>query len=343
MSNIVRLETANEQGGAFHKCDGEPVFRHVLACVDNSPYSRDALAHAAAIASSMGARLTVIRVLEPSVEVQTPTDPVEWRMRHRVAEAELRDHALLFGGTTAETVVVDGPAAQRICDWVRENDVDLTVLGSGGESGWPFAGLGTTARRIIEAAQGSVLLAPAASEGHSQVHYRKVMTPLDGSSRAECALPISISIANAHKAEILLVHAAPNIDLTETGPLEPEAFSLRDQLRQRNERVAKSYLRKIQSWLPIGGAQSRIRVLASGDPRHALAKSAIDDNADLIVLSTTGMGGHGDISVGSVADYLINHADKPVLLVRSREWSPPRKRFDPANDQATRLPGGAMT
>jgi nucleotide-binding universal stress UspA family protein len=145
---------------------------------------------------------------------------------------------------------MDGPAAVRICARVRENGVDLTVLGAGGDSNWPFAGLGGTARRVAEAANGSVLLVPPTEVGDDPLRYRRVMTPLDRSSRSECALPTALEIAAAHDAEIVLVHAAPNIDLSETGPLEAEAIALRDRLRHRNERVAEQYLRQVRSRLP---------------------------------------------------------------------------------------------
>jgi len=325
----------SRQGAAY------PIFRHVLACVDASLFSHAVLSHAAAIASAIDARLSVMRVLEAS-SGQAPTDPVEWTLRHRDVEAELRERASRFGGLHAGAVVIDGPAAERICTWVRDNGVDLTVLGAGGDSNWPFAGLGGTARRVAEAATGSVLLVPSTEVGDDPVRYRRVMTPLDGSSRSECALPVALAIAAAHDAEIVLIHAAPNIDLSETGPLEAEAIALRDRLRHRNERVADQYLRQVRSRLPRAPASTRTRVLPSGDPRHALARAAVEDRADIIVLSSTGLSGHPDLSVGSVADYLINHADIPVLLVRGHEWTPPRAHRCADAGQAVRLPSGTQ-
>jgi nucleotide-binding universal stress UspA family protein len=270
-------------------------------------------------------------------------DPVEWTLRRRDVAAELRERASHFRGLRADVVVIDGPAAERICAWVRDNGVDLTVLGAGGDSNWPFAGLGGTARRVAEAANGSVLLVPSTEAADDPVRYRRVMTPLDGSPRSECALPIALRIAAAHDAEIVLVHAAPNIELCETGPLEAEAIVLRDRLRHRNERVAERYLRQVRSRLPRAPASTRTWVLPSGDPRHALARAAMEDRSDIIVLSSTGLSGHPDLSVGSVADYLINHADMPILLVRGHEWTPPRAHRCADEARAMRLPGRALT
>lgn len=313
------------------------IFQHILACVDTSRSSYAALAHAAAIASAIGARLTVMRVLEPSGD-QAPTDPVEWTLRHRDVEAELREFASPFADLHANAVVLDGLAAERICAWGRDNGVDLTVLGAGGNSRWPFAGLGSTARRVAEAANSSVLFVPSTEVGDDRLRYRRVMTPLDGSSRSECALPIALGIAAAHDAEVVLIHAAPNVDLTEVGPLEAEAIALRDQLRHRNERVAERYLRQVRSRLARAPASSRTQVLPSGDSRHALLRAAADVHADIIVLSATGLSGHPDLSVGSVTDYLINHADVPILLVRGPVRASPRARRCAEDAQAVRLP-----
>ena len=295
--------------------------RHVLACVDASSFADAVLAHAAAIAMAADARMTVMRVLEASA-VQTPTDPVEWTLHHRDVQADLREQALRFGDLKADAVIVDGPAAERICAWGQDHAVDLTVLGRGGESSGPFIGLGSTARRVAEGVNGSVLIVPSMQLGDAPIRYRRVLIPLDGSSRSECALPLGLGIAAVHGAEMMLVHAAPIVELTEVGPLEAEAVNLRDQLRLRNERAAERYLRRVRSRLPPAPA-TRMRVLPSGDPRHALARAAVEEHADLMVLSCTGQSGHPDMSVGSVADYLINHMNIPVLLVRGHGEGPP--------------------
>ena len=316
------------------------ILRHVLACVDASPFSDAVLVHAAAVAMAAKARMTVMRVLDASA-AQAPMDPVEWTLRHRDVEAELRKCASRFGDLQADAVVVDGSAAERICAWARANAVDLTVLGRGGEGNWPFVGLGGTAGRVAEVVNGSVLLVPSTQVANAPIRYRMVLTPLDGSSRSESALPLSLAIAAAHGAELVLVYAAPNVDLTEIAPLEAEAITLRDRLRRRNERAAERYLKRVRSRLPSAPA-TRVRVLPSGDPRHALARAAVEEHADLMVLSCTGQSGHPDMSVGSVAEYLINHMDIPVLLVRGHEGSPPMVYRKSGEATAVRLPSRAL-
>jgi nucleotide-binding universal stress UspA family protein len=316
------------------------VRRHVLACVDASSFADTVLAHAAAVAMAIGARLTILRVLEPP-SAQSPIDPVEWTLRHRHVEAELRARASHFGGLQTDTVVDDGPAAERICAWARDNAVDLTVLSRCGEGSVSFPGLGATTRRVAEIVSGSVLIVPSSQVGVAPIRFRKVLIPLDGSSRSECALPIGLGIAAAHHAEIVLIHAAPDIDLTGEGPPGAEAISLRDRLRRRNEQAGSRYLQRVRSRLP-STPSPRVRVLPSGDPRHALARAVVEEHIDLLLLSCTGHSGHPDMSVGSVADYLINHMDIPVLLVRGNEGGPPMMYTASSEGMPVRLPSRAL-
>lgn len=327
MPELDHLDDLRTRPARFHSVARQTGFRHVAACVDSSPSACGVLAHAAAIAEAMGSRLTVMRVIEPSAVGQTPPDPVEWDLRRHEARAQVA-RLVAHAGDAAqiESCVVEGPAAERICQWAHEHKVDLTVLGGGGESGWSKWGLGCTARRVIESVPGSVMLVHAAENGGGEIRYRRLMVPLDCSPRAECALPIAIRIAEAHDAEVLLVHAVPDVDLTEAGPLEAEDLDLRDHLRRRNERVAQRYLNLIRARMPLSGTPTRIRLLLSNDPRHALARAISDEGVDITILSSCGHSGHRDLPIGSTADFLMTHTVAPILLVRGSAAQPPALR-----------------
>ena len=317
-------------------------FHHVLACVDSSACAHTVLAHAAATAQAMGAQLTVLRVLEPSAARHAPTDPVEWDLRHHEAVAEVERLASgVNDHVHADALVIEGMAAERICEWASEHDVDLTVLGISGENGCEW-GLGRTARRVAETAPGSVLLCPTTEVIKGALNYHRLMIPLDCSSRAECALPIAASMADAHNADLLLVHASPEVALTEVGPPEADDLALRERLRKRNRRVAQRYLQQTQARLSLTGGTSRVRMLPTNDPRHAIMRAVSDEEIDILVLSSSGCSGHPDLSLGSVADYLICHITTPILLVRSHTTqSLPRLRNSTVKLHP-RLPGQAQ-
>src|SRR5664280_2478234 len=205
--------------------NSQPAFRHVMACVDTSALARKVIPHAVAIAKAMEAALTLVRVLEPAPTGEGPPDPVEWDIRRHQA----RDHL---------AQLVQEHPAEKISLWARDHRVDLTVLATHGEGGSTEWDLGSTARKIIDRAPGLVLLVPPSAPEARIVHYRRLLVPLDGSSRAESTLPLALRLAKAEGAELLLAHVVPVPELTEVGPLEAGDLELRGQLVRRNERVA---------------------------------------------------------------------------------------------------------
>ena len=295
-----------------------PGFRHVMACVDESPFARVVLEHAASIAKIVGAQLTIMRVLEPSKS--SPADPVEWDLSRQKVQSELDQLAEeVTNLDQVDTTIVDGRAVECICQWAWEHDVDLTVLGTRGESDSAQQGMGGVVRCIIESIASSVMVVPMSERRASvgPLRYRRVMVPLDSSSQAESTLPIATRIAQSQGAELLLVLAVPGVDLISNGPLASEDIELCDRLRRRNERVAHRYLSRIHAMTPTD-LRTRIRVLTGDEPRHALARAVTDEKADLLVLGCSGLGGHTDLPVGSTASFLIADAAIPVLLVRNR-------------------------
>lgn len=294
-----------------------PAFRRVMACVDTSALAQKVISHAVAVAKAMEAALTLVRVLEPRPTGEVPSDPVEWDIRRRLARNHLeqlvqeqRDKA---GRIEAE--VVEGQPAERICLWGREHRVDLTVLATHGEGGSTEWDLGSTARKVIDGAPGSILLVPPSASEARIIHYRRIFVPLDGSSRAESALPLALRLAKAEGAELLLAHVVPVPELTEVGPLEAEDLELRRQLVLRNEHIAHDYLDQIRTRVEKGAISARSLVLCDGDVRSRLARAIVDEAVDLVVLSAQGRSGHFDVPFGSVAAYLIAHAVAPLLIM----------------------------
>lgn len=313
-----------------------PIFRHVMACIDHSVDARRVLQQAATIAELSGAELTALRVL-PTVRDERYADPVEWELSRREENAYLRRVARdLDAPETMKTAIMTGcQAARCILDAARESGADLVVLGAGAREnprGW---GLGGTARHVAEDFDRSVLIVP---EGPWETRPadalpRRILVPLDGSARAEAALRIAAAIAPKRSAELVLVHAVPQIELHTEGPEAPEDEALRDRLTRRAEHIAKTRLDRLRRLLPADTIRSRVRMLSGEEPRRALARTLLEEEGELVVLAARGTGSDPDLPIGSTADYLLSHAASPVLLVRSAEpmshrtaGSAPRRR-----------------
>ncbi|MBW2282471.1 MAG: universal stress protein [Deltaproteobacteria bacterium] len=281
--------------------------------------------HAVALAKAFGARLTVLHALEPphARPEATPTDPLEWEVRRAEVERHLAaveaEHAA--ADLAVEIEVLEGRPAEEIRDWVSGHGVDLTVLGSHGASGWTEWSLASTARKLIEGISGSVLLVPAWSVQEPikhEVAYQRILVPLDGSRRAESALPAATSVARAHGSDLLLLHVVARPEGSCPCPLDGEDQDLEQRLVDRNARAAEIYLADLKKRVEGAGLRVRTRVTVDGDIRGEILRRVAEDHVDLVVLSGSGRSGRAESPFGSVASFLLEHATTPLLVVRER-------------------------
>jgi len=290
----------------------------ITVCVDRSEHSRKVIHHALAVASALGLPATLLHVLEVPHTGQGRPDPVEWELTHRQACDALEQTSAECGcqNDNPKTEIIQGHAADQICRWARKHSVDLIALGTSGEGHSSPPGLGKTVRGVIEQAPGSLLVIPDSTVNANTVHYKRILVPFDGSSRAESVLPLVIRLAKAQGAELLLVHVIPIPELTEIGPLSARDVELRERVIGRNKAIAEKYLNRIKTRVAQNNVAARIFMLEGDDPQISISQLITNENVDLIVLSAQGRGGRSDVSYGSVSTHLINHLTVPLLIVR---------------------------
>jgi len=298
--------------------------------------------HAAMVAAAFGAPLTILHVLETESNTgTTPSDPLDWGVRQREGRAYLEKLVSLAGHRKVDvhSELIQGRAAEQICCWTLKHGADLTVLASHGEHGRSEWTLSSTARKLVDAVPGSLLLVPAdgARREGSAVGYRRIMVPLDGSARAESVLPIATRLAKAHDAELLIAHVTPAPELTRVGPLTAQDLELEQRVIGRNERVARSYLDQIRARVSEAGLAARTVISSGGDARTGLARLVRREGVDLIILSAYGRRGPRDIPCGSVAAHLLTHVAAPLLVVRER----PRRVLKRLSQEAARRAASA--
>ncbi len=304
---------------------GSTPIRHVGVCLDRSPMTDRVLPHGIALARAFGARLTVLHALEPppTQDEGIPIDPLEWEMRR----AEARRHLAALEAEHGEpqlpiaTELLEGRPPEEIRDWVRSHGVDLTVLCSHGASGWTEWSLASTARKILEGVSGSMLLVPAWSVQapvKRRISYRRILVPLDGSPRAESALPIALRLARSHDAELLLLHVVARPECSCPGLLDEEDRDLEQRLVDRNARAAELYLSGLRDHVAREGLRVRILVRVDGDTRGEILRRVTEEHVDLVVASGHGRGARAELPFGSVVAFLLEHATAPVLIVRER-------------------------
>jgi nucleotide-binding universal stress UspA family protein len=244
------------------------------------------------------------------------TDPLGWEVSRREAAAYLDGLAKDVRetwGLAVDCRVEQGRPAERITAIASELGATLTVIASHGEGGLAAWNLGGTAQQLLSVSHASVLVARAEQRVPSVVAPERILVPLDGSLRTESVLPLVARIAQAHGAEVLLVHVVA--EPIPTAVLHAADFELARVLAGHLEARAKRYLEHLRSRMP-SDALVRTLVMRHLDERQALLELSQRENIDLVVLSAHGSVCNPTRPFGSVTHHLVSHSTIPLLVLQ---------------------------
>jgi nucleotide-binding universal stress UspA family protein len=335
----VRVETSgNNFRAGFNPMRDDP---KVVVCVDDVVASAKVIPRAKAVANALGADMMLVHVIEPHETGTMPFDPVEWDIKRRKAEMHVAtlasEHAT--DENAIETKVLEGKFGEQICACVSGRPQDITALcRRDAQSQWHTGG---TLHHVLRSGPGSILLVPDSLPQMTSVAFSRILVPLDGSARAESSLPVAKKIALAHGAELVLVHATPKPSFTETGPLESDDIALRDRVQKRNERVANEYLERIRARIATNGLTVKTQILTGGDVRRLLTDAVGSDNSSLLVMSSHGVGGFGDVPSGDVASFILDRCGAAMLMIRRPRERDGNHVYSEAETRGVRHPAGA--
>lgn len=141
---------------------------------------------------------------------------------------------------------------------------------------------------------------------------KKILVALDGSEREAGVLAAALELGKRTDAKVLLFRA---VGIPKDIPIE--AFTTApDDLARLLEKQANADLDRLAKAAP-SGLVIGTRVLL-GTPWSAIEQAAKEADVDLIVIGAHGYGTL-DRLIGTTASKVVNHADRPVLVVRSPE------------------------
>lgn len=140
---------------------------------------------------------------------------------------------------------------------------------------------------------------------------RTILVPLDGSETGQRALPWAKALAGKNA----------NIILLEVTPVAVTIRAFGGQVIGSAEKVQEGFRQIAQQQLDEAAARfftsddKITTVIAMGDPTEQIIATALEHNADLIVMSSHGRGAIGRFVSGSVADRIVRHAPLPVMII----------------------------
>lgn len=141
--------------------------------------------------------------------------------------------------------------------------------------------------------------------------FQRILVPLDGSPRAERAIPVAAHIARASEGTVILVRVISTAaDLWSSDTTQTDLTEI------------ERYLTEIKATSNLEGIATEIIAL-SGPAAFTILHAAHASQADLIVLCSHGYRRTTRMVLGSVAEKVAYHAVVPVLILSEEGPVPP--------------------
>ncbi len=292
---------------------------NILHPTDLSPNAMEALTHAIEMVKTTGARLHILHVAPVFGE-----DPLRNSFRVSIDEKafyrQLRnemDAKVLACLEAYDTNGLDirrvhsrgGSAAGVILNYIKNNQIDLVVMGTRGHRGIRKLFLGSTALEIVRNAKCDVLTVPFSEKTSGKTNPESILVPIDLTSRSEYVLSKSVALAKLLGLRLDVLHVIESIPVPAWGI---ERLPLDDLYPYRKAQVRE----KIEEM--VGGFNLKVPYTISteeGKPSKVVTEYAERAGTELVVLAPHNISWFERMPMGSVTEYILSHSTSPVYTL----------------------------
>ena len=289
----------------------------ILVAIDRSAMAEEALKRAIVIVKEKGAQLFVMHVIESSF-IASPFVPsideneIEKEIKNRVKKLTSEEDVeyVLF--------VESGSAASSVTLKVKNLNIDLLIIGTHGKDDISSNYFGSTVLKLIQRTRIPVLVV----KNEAKHAYKKILAPTNLSDYAKESILFAHTLFK--KAALKYLHAYVTVD-------EFMALTYRISADQQGK-FKKELLTEADIALEKfakGVAEGEMALITyEASINEDLLAYVVQDEADLLVLGSKGVGNLNSFLFGSTSSYLVRNSPTDVLAYVPIITKPlPEKKF----------------
>lgn len=143
--------------------------------------------------------------------------------------------------------------------------------------------------------------------------FKKILVPTDGSPLAEKAATIAATMAKAQDGAVVGVYVLdpfPYIGIGDASAVGLQAYLAEGQA------VAQKALQRLSEVCAVQGVPFISDTIERNVVYEGIIQTADDEQCDLIVMGSHGHRGVKALILGSVAQKVLTHTQKPVLIIK---------------------------
>lgn len=143
--------------------------------------------------------------------------------------------------------------------------------------------------------------------------FKRILVPTDGSDITAHAVDVAIQLAKVHGAQLLtlsVMEPFPYSAVSEIQPVPPQEFI------DAQQRVATQRVEAVSASAAAQGLSCKAHTVEALHAWEAIVEHAHAEQVDLIVMASHGRKGFAALLMGSEAQKVLTHVEKPVLIVK---------------------------
>jgi nucleotide-binding universal stress UspA family protein len=151
---------------------------------------------------------------------------------------------------------------------------------------------------------------------------KKILVAFDGSESSQHALNHGVQVARKFNADIIIISVVPRVMM----PVFPDEgfgaapITAAQEFTEYQERMKNFYLEALseaEEDLDKSSPELNVEiVLMEGRPSSTIVEKAEEENVDLIVIGSRGLGGITGFILGSTSRRVVDSCTKPLLVVK---------------------------
>ncbi len=292
----------------------------IVVPLDGSRFAETAVPWAGALAGRTNGSITLVSVIPMSSEFAAWITSEQLSHQPELAdvigerEQYLAAVADQFGLREPEIAIRFGSPAREILAVAESVDAQpaVIVMSTHGYGGIKRLAIGSVALQVIHKYQGPIMTvrddAPSAAP-----RLDKVLIPVDGSDYSAAAVEQTQGILGEPPPQLHLVRAVG----TPSWATRSINHGLVADFIAASQEWAQEKLDTLLEQAASAGYEATAELRPEGNVVEEIVSAATAAGADIIAMTTHGLGGVGRIVIGSTADGVLRHSPIPVLLFRS--------------------------
>jgi nucleotide-binding universal stress UspA family protein len=273
----------------------------IIAAVDFSDCSINALEHAVSIARNSSSNLLMIWVNNPyttkTILSSDMSDDLVEEVEHQFTKL-INKYSPELPDTKIDYIIREGKVYKEVVNQARESEAWLLVAGTHGSSGFEELWMGSNANRIVTAAPCPIITIRSGVEINRSLET--IVMPMDSTMETRQKVPFTCELAQAFNAEV-------HVLAIYTTSIE--------EVRSR----VHTYAKQAGKYLKENGVKYQIVELEAENLSSTTMEYGKKVKANLISIMTEQEKTAINLWLGPYAQQLVHHSPIPILSIHPKE------------------------